>query len=312
MRTTQIIQKDLLRINQSKIKRLTRTTLCPQRYYLEEISGDLKRKSSEAMDRGHYLEYKIWGTLPKEGNIPILKGGRAKGSISEPQKRIDQQAADFPKWMDHYGIKVAKTDYKVEVMFNNDIVFFGTCDALVQYKNRPYIFDLKLTADVTSTFGDFAWGNFKTFQHPVTIPMKPDHRGVYTHVQTVEDGGKEMDLLQAHSYMYIMEKFTGKRWGFLYGVFDYKAKGPDHKLIEVPYDFEEQEDLSSRMLGTSHKLNLFEEMDYAAIPSESECKICKAVGCLKRMTFDVLVIEEPLLLTSSVQTPRIEDLVETW
>lgn len=301
----QILQKDLLRINQSKIKRLTRNAICPQKYYLEEITGDLKRESSKQMAKGHYFEYKLWGTLPKEGNIPVAAPGKKKGSISVEYERIDEQVRKFPAIMAKHGIKVIKTNYYIEVLVEVNglkIIFHGTKDALVEYKGRPYIFDLKYTGDVTSTFGDFAWGNFQT------LIMAPDATGIYSHVQTIADGGKEMDLIQAHAYMYTMEQYTKRRWGFLYGVFDGKAKGPEHKIIEVPYSEPDRQDMLHRLGDTKHKLDLFQELKYAPIPSEHECKGCKVLNCDSRMTFDDDPVDNTTaLLTKSVQVLTVNN-----
>lgn len=274
---TQINQADarlgnLLRINQSAIKRLTSTAICPKKYYLEEITGEHKRQSTKAMAKGHYFEYKLWGTLPKEGHIPVAPAGRAKGSTSVEYDRIDKQVALFPEIMKKHGITVARTDYKLEVPFNNEILFHGTMDALVEYKGKPYILDLKMTGNVNAQFGDFAWGNFQT------LKMEPDATGIYSHTQTVDGGGKQMDVIQAHAYMYLMEMFTKQRWGFLYGVFDSKPES-EHKIIEIPYDKSERESLHDRMKGTRHKLNMFHELNYQPIASEQECKSCKVLDC---------------------------------
>lgn len=276
MNTEVLRRGELMRINQSKIKRLSSSILCPSRYQKEEITKEIPRKSSEAMDRGNFFEWKLWGTLPKEGGIPVLKGGKKKGSKSVIQERIEDQVDAFPGIMLKHGIKVIRTNYLSEVMYNSNVLFHGTKDALVEYKGKPYILDLKLTADVTSQFGDFPWGNFQT------LIMEPDATGIYSHVQTVQQGGKAMDILQAHAYMYLMEMKTNHRWGFLYAVFDYKAKGPEHKIIEIPYSSDSRQQAISRLDGAIYKLDLFERIGFQSIPSEVECGKCKALECPSR------------------------------
>ncbi len=271
------IHNDVRRINQSKIKRLSRTLVCAKRYFMEEISGELKRKATEAMVKGQYFEYKNWGTPPKEGGIPeipLLK----RGGKSTDHKRIDEWVAKFDGIMKRHGIKVIKTDFKIEVKLDSDTVAFGTLDALVEYKGLPYIMDLKLTVNVTSTFGDFAWGNFTTLQDP-NIP------NLYTDKQD-DNGGKEMDLIQAHAYMHDIELLTKRKWGFLYAVFDYK-KNPEYKIIEVKFSQTERDKLIERTNETKYKLNLFKRLNYEAMPSEMECKACKALECNSRYVQDV-------------------------
>jgi hypothetical protein len=270
--TEELIRNDLLRINQSKIKRLTKTAICPQKYYDEEISGEHKRETTEYMLRGHYMEYKLWGTIPKEGKIPILPGGRAKGSISVIQERLDQQVETFPKIMEKHGIRVIRTNYEIEVPYDNRVIFYGTLDSLVEYNGKPYIMDLKTTANVQSTFGDFAWGKI--------TEMMPGTDGVY--VAPWLPGTYQMDMIQAHAYMYLMERITRRRWGFLYTVFDYKPK-PEHKIIEVPYDDGARADMIMRLDDTKYKLNLFKELNYRPIPSDLECEECKRLDCAVRL-----------------------------
>jgi hypothetical protein len=302
--TVNKIENDLLWINQSKVKRLTSSVICPQRYYLEDVTGELKREASEPMNRGQYFEYKLWGTLPKEGNIPVLGGGKKKGSISVAQQRIDQQIELFPELMKKYGIKVIKTNVRIEIPFNHEIIVFGTKDALVEYKGKPYVFDLKLTADVNSKFGAFAWGNFQTIKR--AIPGTP---GIYSDVQTLSDNSSEMDLIQAHTYMYTLEQKTKAKWGFLYGVFDYKpTPGPEHKIIEVEFSKEAREKMIERLSSTKHKLKIFAQTNYAPIPSVVECKTCKNVGCTERMTIEELIVQpEPITSPVQAKAEPVED-----
>jgi hypothetical protein len=272
--TEELIRNDLLRINQSKIKRVTGNAVCPQKYFVEEITREHKRETTEWMLRGHYTEYKLWGTLPKEGNIPVLPGGKAKGSISVIQQRIDQQVAAFPGIMTKHGIKVVRTNYEIEVLYNPEIILHGTIDALVEYNGKPYIMDLKTTANVHSTFGDFAWGKI--------IELMPGTDGIY--VASWLPGIHQMDFIQAHAYMYLMERLTKRRWGFLYVVLDYKkTPGPEYKIIEVPFDEDARQDMIGRLEATKYKLNLFKELNYQPIPSEFECKECKLLDCVERL-----------------------------
>ncbi len=293
-----IINRDIKRINQSKIKRLTSSALCPKRYYLEEITGDLKRETTLAMLKGHYFEYQIWGTLPKEGHIPALPLLK-NGNKSTDQQRIDLQVAMFPIIMARHGIKVIKTNFRIEVKFNGDIIVFGTLDALVEYKGKRYIMDLKLTANVTSTFGDFAWGSFTTLEDP-------DIPNLYTEQQD-DNGGNPMDVIQAHAYMYDIELLTGKRWGFLYAVFDYKPKS-EYKIIEIKHSDEKREQLIERIHDTKYKLNLFKELNYQALPSEWECKSCKAFDCTSRY-----IPEDSSLDGIKANIPLVQEkLIEVW
>lgn len=282
--TQDIILKDKLWINQSKIKRLTSTIICPRKYYMEEFvkeitddNGEIKqlRETTESMNRGCYFEYHIWGTLPKDGKIPIASKGKKKGSKSEIYKRIDEQIKNFPVIMAKYGIKVIKTNVTIEAQVAPDTIIFGTIDALVEWKGRVYIMDLKLTADVNSEYGDFNWGCFKNRRND----------GVYVADYDPFDS-EAMDTIQAHTYMYIMELRTKMRCGFIYAVFDYKKGQLGHKIIEVPFSETARESLLERVSKTRQKLDGFAESGYAPIPTWTECKTCRVPDCPVRIPVD--------------------------
>ncbi len=270
------IRKDLIWINQSKVKRVTSAIICPQRYYLEEITGELQRYSSEAMLYGNYFEYHATGQLPRDGVVPIiplLKKQRLGSYEPAVKQRLDQQILNFPKVMAQHGIKIAKTGYAMEYMFNNELVLHGILDVLVEYKGKPYILDIKMTGNIHNDYGDFAWGK--------VIEMHPDNSGVY--IARFEPDNKDaMDFIQAQTYMYMMEKLTKNKWGFLYAVFDHKPN-PEHKIIEVLEDSAARKDMLERMHGTKAKLTKFKDMNYMAIPSINECHGCKKADCSVRM-----------------------------
>jgi hypothetical protein len=276
------IKKDLIWINQSKIKRLTDSLLCPQRYYMEEITGDLQRYSSEAMLYGNYFEYHATGQLPSDGKIPViepLKKMRNGSFIPAAQQRIDLQIKRFPGIMKEYGIKIVKTGSEINMQFNNGIVIFGTLDCLVEWNGQPYIMDLKLTSDVNNTYGDFSWGQFQE-KHPTK-------EGVYV-ARFVPEQEEGMDIIQPFAYTYMMEKRTNSKWGFIYAVFDHKTN-PEFKIIEVEHSEEGRRDMIERLNGTRAKLETFYKLNYKPIPSMRECKGCKHSSC------DVRYVEEKLM-----------------
>lgn len=267
------ISEDQIYINQSKIKSLDQLFVCPERHLREFIMKEFDR-ASDAMIRGQYFEYKIHNTLGK-GNteppqIPPLKNGK----LSTIQKRIDEQVINYWKSLEKYGIKVIKSDFSIEVT-EDGFIYHGTADNLVEWQGKPYIKDIKLTADVNSTFGYYAFGHF-TIPHPTV-------KGMF-----IEEWNKEkiqnyqgVDTLQAHKYMYLMEKKTQKRWGFLYSIFDPKPI-MEEKFVEIPYNPDAREDVFQRIQNTKDKLEFFKEVDYQPIPSEKACFKCPIMDCKVR------------------------------
>lgn len=266
------------KINQSLIKRLTEIVICPQRYYREEVTKEFARRTSDAMLKGQYAEYRAFGTIPKDGIIPVLPVHKKTGKPLTDQIRIDAQVQRLHEVMKQLNMKTAKTDLYTEVMVGN-VMFHGTQDVLMDWNGRPYIMDLKFTGDVTSDYGKFAWGKF-TKKHPMFAGQKFEGGGIYIadfDKQAIERGD-EMDVIQAHAYMLIMEMITGRPWGFVYSVWDYK-KNPEWKIIEVPFSREARQDTIQRLGETDHKLSLFESTNYAPEPSLKECVGCPVQDC---------------------------------
>ena len=275
----------ILRINQSKIKRLTKPTLCPLKYKREEITLEDKRPTTEAMLKGQYAEYKLTGGLPKEGGIPVLPLLK-NGKMSTDQIRIDAAVQNCRQVLEKYGITFHKAGETFEVPVG-DVIFHGTMDNLASWKlkpNKPYIADIKFPKDCTSTWGDFCWGRFDE-KHPDVIQMEVDEKdGVYIarfDKEKIEEG-EAMDILQAFAYMYIMEKKTLREWGFIYIIFDYKPK-QNWKIVEIVRSQEGIDDVERRLLDTRHKLTRFEQLGYPAIPTWNECKSCKFLECPDRL-----------------------------
>jgi hypothetical protein len=305
------IKKDDLYINQSKIKRVTKTILCPKRYYLEEITGEVQRYASDAMNYGNYFEFHATGQLPKDGKVPIIPPLKkmVKGSlVPTDQRRVDEQIQNFFKLMKQKGIRIVRTGYQADFRFNKDTIIFGTLDCLVDWNGKPYIMDIKLTADINSTYGDFCWGKFTEKFDEKTIKMYPNKEGVYVARFTKDEG--EMDLIQAFYYKYMMSKVTKTEWGFIYVVFDYKRKELSHKIIEVENSEEGTRDMIERIEGTKYKLDAFRKMDYAPIPSMDECKGCKAESCASRFVPDEILEQEEVI--SQVPEIAVEDNERPW
>src|SRR5688572_9313137 len=120
------IPNEVLRINQSKIKRLADVVICPQRYYREDISEVDRRITSEAMLKGQYVEYELWGTPPKEGGIPVLPLLK-NGKKSTDNIRLDALVQKIPSVFEEVGIKISRTNFFSEVMIEK-VVFHGTMD----------------------------------------------------------------------------------------------------------------------------------------------------------------------------------------
>lgn len=271
------------KINQSTIKRVASRIICPQKYYRQEVTKEFPRKTTDAMLRGNFGEYIAFGTMPKsgDGSIPELPRHKKTGKPSVYETRIRAQVQTMFEIFKEQNMKVHTKDFYVEQVVAN-ILFHGTNDVLLDWNGKPYIFDMKITGDCTSTYGSFAWGSYDR-KHPMVKTFIKDGGFFMAEYDAKKiERGEIMDPLQAHSYQLLMEMRTNVPWGFLYGVFDYKKK-PEWKMIEVPFSKDARNDTLRRLRETDEKLTYFENTNYEEIPHLDECSDCPVWNCSKRL-----------------------------
>ena len=189
---------------------------CAKRVFETYMTGNYWSKSTAAMDKGSYFETKSIGGGAGGSKVLSLPLGRG-GKLSVDQQRIDGQVAKFKMLVDEYKIVLSDDDSNIQVkgmtrFIQNDwldVEVFVTGEAdfispIDNYKGRKFgntVIDLKLTKDMTSTFGPFAWGNLEF-----------------------------INTQQATIYHLVFDL------PFAYWLFDYKPKGPENKLIFVNHD----------------------------------------------------------------------------
>jgi hypothetical protein len=272
-----------IKINQSTVKRLDSTTVCPQRYYREEVTLEHKRPASEAMVKGQRFEYITFGTKNREGQVPIIPALK-KGGKSTDEVRIEAQSKRLLEVFKALNIKIVKTDWHTEYLVNGMLVH-STQDILADWDGEPYILDCKLTANVNSTFGAYSsWGLYdklcaKFVNHKVGDDVKVyvDQFDALKFKQ-----GKQMDMLQPHTYMYHMELKTKAPWKFAYAVADYKPK-PEIKIIKIIDTKEGRVSMLNRTSDTRERIQYFRGTNFAPIPSWDECSECPVKNCMSRI-----------------------------
>lgn len=149
---------------------------CPFKVKRESIDGDY-REPTDAMKNGIFFETLCLGSGAKGSAITDLPRLR-NGKKSSAQKRIESQVIEFNRDVKEYKMEInnyttQRTFCKVWrglEKFNVVVIFTGDLDILspFTYKGINYPLaniDLKLTQDLTSTFGPFAWGNVETMDH---------------------------------------------------------------------------------------------------------------------------------------------------
>lgn len=255
--------KPIRDLNQSTIKHVLSPDFCPAKYKAYDLDK-LFDRTSESMVRGQYFEYIALGTRNREGNIPelpLLKNGKK----STAQIRIEEQAEKFWEVINQEEIRIISTDQTLRcwhtLQDGRVILVHGTLDIVGIRKGRPVILDLKLTQDVTSTFGKFGWGD-------------PDN----------------VDQLQGHLYKFLMKQITGVQYDFCYFVFDYKPK-PEHRIIPVVTGLGDVQDMNNRIEQAVMSLERIEKEEYPSVPNLEACRKCE-VDCGVRMKKEDLLEKE--------------------
>lgn len=181
---------------------------CPYQILKTYMTGEYSFKSTQAMKNGIYFETKLIGKNSRGETVePELT---TKGLPTAPQKRIDMQIKnarevfkDRAMVIDDKKVQLKGEKQLIMPELDFDIKITQTADMRTPIRFRDEIYDdaivdIKLTADLKTTFGDFAWGKFEY-----------------------------MDKTQAYIASYV------HNLPFFYLVFDYPATNMGYRLFKV-------------------------------------------------------------------------------
>lgn len=237
------------KINQSTIKKFisrgSEIPHCPQRIYKSYILREFPDPTSLAMLKGKFFESCAIGGVAHGGDsildLPrkrplkkdLLKNPNAIGAKTTDQVRIEEQVDVFKQKAEKYGIiyNEYNTQTKIYKRWHEDpsIILTGELDlfpTIIKYKGSWYltIIDLKLTANITSTFGDFSWGDFNSMDH-----LQGQH---YQYLLKDLDFDLNDELNPGNHLRELLNKerlqmINDGMLLFIYWVFDYKPKYND-------------------------------------------------------------------------------------
>lgn len=246
----------MIKLNQSTVKDVNRVNCCPAKYKAYNIDKLFSRPTSKYMLYGQYFEWMCLGTRTRNGKVPFIPKLK-KGGKPVAQLRIEEQVKVFHDLIRKRNIRILATDVTSEAEFTlpngRKVVLFGTQDILVEEKGKLGIIDLKLSADINSSYGVYAWGN--------------------------ED---KINKIQPSFYKYIRKTITGIKHFFEFWVFDYKPE-PEHLIHPAETTWEDVYEMTNEIQNAIIKLEAFEREGYPAIGDPDECKNCSVKNCLSRV-----------------------------
>jgi hypothetical protein len=277
---------------------------CFRRIYLTKIIRTLKEAPSEPMLYGKYFETKCLGKssgydvkdLPRKAltkkviaenavrkveGKPPLQGEKYLDHI-----RVDDQILRFDALVKQYKIIITKENVQVpiltvwdqdpDVLLSAELDVFPTTILLPDetdnniVKMFAAIIDLKLTADINATYGEYCYGNpayldliqAKMYHYVVrniNKKLNPTLSGLITNtVQSLID----KNLIQ-----------------FLLWIFNYKKDVLEDKFIRVSWDKNKEAELHESIRKTVSTLEMGEKLDWPTNPVFHLCKSCPWHDC---------------------------------
>ena len=296
-------------LNQSLISRFLykgeeREDICPLKVFSVDIEKTHRYKT-ESMQKGSYFETlcigkgaggRITEDLPrkrvvrdrevenekrKEHGLPIVKGDKTIDQI-----RIEAQAVRFKALAAKYQITILPENCQVQVLIpwhkNPDIHLSMEYDIfpttiIAEGGLRLAIIDVKLTANIHSDFGEYAWGNPEQMD---LIQSYMYHYGARRVIDHVDMNPHIKDLLTKPAVNLI----KANQLDFFYWVFNYKKAELEDKLVKIAWDPKKEAELHESIRKTVSLIEYYELLQWPAYPDYNRCRTCPVFECDKRAT----------------------------
>ena len=286
-------------INQSTIKKFikkgTEIPHCPNKIHKSYIIREFPDPTSEAMLKGKYFESEfIGGTAHGGGIVADLPRKRvtkkalklnpnAIGEKTLSQIRIDEQVKIGKEKAKKYGVVYNEfnTQTKIYKRWHEDpnIILTGELDifpTILKYKGNYYltIVDLKLTADISNTYGDFCWGDFESMDHLQSAHYQYLIKDIdFDLNDELNPGNYLRELINPERAKMINDGYLL----FVYWIFDYKPKYNDmfQPHIMHPIDWAHYYETIRKSISM---LGFMESQNWPCNPG-SLCEGCNVKTC---------------------------------
>jgi hypothetical protein len=263
---------DKFKLSISAMTDLERADSCPDKWHDRWVLKTFSSEPNINQKMGLYFEYLCIGKTAKEGEIPdmpLTKTGKKSIDI----ERIAEQAKRYKMLFDpeskyYLGFEVLATQVKEESDKET-----GRLDLFVATKSGYGIIDIKLTADVQSTFGPFCWGDLRNKDWGQLIH--------YFNLKSKELIKLNLITKKDELEVYVLVFDYSPRMGIK--LFDLKFL--DSTLV----DFEERKNVFWNIINTYNKIG------WSKLPSKTECEGCP-ISCDERFKPDELKIERETCL----------------
>jgi hypothetical protein len=282
---------------------------CFRKIYLTKITKEYQEAPSDPMLYGKYFETLTLGKssgydvrdLPrkaltkkmlaenavrKKEKKPLLRGEKYLDHI-----RVDDQITRFHALVKQYKMIITDSNVQVpiitewdqdpDVYLSAELDVFPTTILLPDEadNNIPKMYaaivDLKLTADIHATFGEYCYGN------PVYLDLiqaKMYHYMVRNINKKMNPG---LSGLITETVQSLIDKNAIK---FLLWIFNYKKEVLEDKFIQVTWDKNKEAELHESIRKTVSSLEKGEQLKWPTNPKFDLCKKCPWKECPDRST----------------------------
>jgi len=265
-------------------------------YQFEQTESMLKGKFFETLCIGRSRGGEMTTDLPRkkltkkqeiENRVKVSKGGQpSKGEKTIDQIRIEEQKQRFEALCKKYQVKIMEENTQVplavqwtkntDVMLTMELDIFPTTLILDEELNVAII-DLKLTADLHSTYGEYCYGDIHNLD---LIQGKMYHYGI-RHMDNVLN--PHIDVVMTES---LQNMIDDNKVLFVLWVFNYKKALLEDKFIKIKWDAAKEAELHESIRKTVSYIEMYDEMGWPANPDYHFCKNCPVTECTDRITHE--------------------------
>lgn len=217
----------------------------------------------------------------KQSGLPEIKGDKTMDQI-----RIEQQAQRFKVLSAKYQITVLDENTQVritipwhknpEIYLSMEFDIFPT--AIITNEGlKLAIIDLKLTADINTSFGEYCWG---APEYMDLIQAYMYHYGARQVINHVDNNPRMVELLTKPAVALIQHN----QLEFYYWVFNYKKETLEDKLVKVVWDVTKEQELHEAIRKVASLIEYYEQLGWPAKPNYKLCKECTVFSCQSKQT----------------------------
>lgn len=289
------MQRTTIPITQSLMKAISEYlngNECGLRLEFQFVDGNFF-PPTEAMHIGIYFEYKAFGTLPKDGKVPVpkIKKGKNQKFISVEQSELVKKyqtavdnAKKFRDALDFYGLKLVSAGQKLTYPFPNGVVAEGTTDlVLLTTKDLPIYNSetdqlVKVIPPNTQIIGDAKTSGLM------------GERGKWAEMGWNIDflDQKPKIMMQAQHYTFLGEKIFGEKLPFIFFVFS-QQNDKDATFIHVDVSDERLYQHEEIIIATDTIVKREILNGWKAHPSYERCSGCQiATHCQYKIIYPTI------------------------